>query len=269
VQRLERLNKTIPSFRSVVDLFRREALSSIRTSSPMRMTPIILLGAPGIGKTFLCNALADALKVPFASIAMSACDDIGDIVGHSLSWKSARPGLVANTLLNFGFASPVVLVDEIEKAPRLSHNEQPSDVWHALFEPENAQNFRDQFLGLSMRADFIFWVATCNTLDGLPASVLDRCLVIAIDPPSLAASRIIAERVFAAFIRERGGDQKRLPKDALEFLAAHNARRMKKILLLAAGFAAESGDQIGLPQLEKAKEIVGDDNPVQRKFGFI
>jgi ATP-dependent Lon protease len=269
VQRLERLNTASPAFQAVTDLFRREALSSIRTSAPMRMTPIILLGAPGIGKTYLTNALANALQVPFASIAMSSCDDVGDIVGHSLSWKAARPGLVATTLLECGSACPAILVDEIDKASVLSHADRPSDVWHQLLEPENAQRFRDSFLGLDLRADYIFWLATANSLEKLPATVLDRCLVISIDPPSPEASRVIAEKVFAAFARDRGY-QKRLPRDAIEFLAAHNPRRMKKILLLAAGFAAEGGCSISLDDLKKAQAIVGGEGcPAQRKFGFI
>jgi ATP-dependent Lon protease len=270
VQRLERLTNATPSFRTVIDLYRREALSSVQTSAPMRMAPIILLGPPGIGKTYFANSLANALRIPFASIAMSACDDVGDIVGHSLSWKSARSGLVAKTLLDCGSASPLIVVDEIEKAPHSSHGDRPTDVWHSLFEPENAKDFRDQFLGLAMRADHIFWLATANSLIGIPESVLDRTLVISVKTPSMAESQTIARKVFDAFSRERGGDQRPMTNEQLEFLATYNPRNMKKILLLGAGFAAERGEaQIGMSDLENAQHIVIADERAVQKFGFI
>lgn len=270
VERLDRLKKRTPSFRKVVDLYRREALSSWRTGAPMRMTPLILLGPPGVGKTHLVNALALALGVPFVSIAMSTCDDIGDIVGHSPSWKSARPGKLANTLMECGFASPIVLVDELEKAPILSHNDRPSDVWHSLFEPENARNFRDEFLGLSMRADHVLWVATANSLDALPESVVDRTLVMNVDPPNFAESRVIAKSLFAAFVDERPGIHKQLPEEALAILAGHTPRTMKKILLVAAGIAAErQSSAIEASDIEAALSVIDMPRNPDRRFGFL
>jgi ATP-dependent Lon protease len=236
----------------------------------MRMTPLILLGPPGVGKTHLVNALALTLGVPFVSIAMSTCDDIGDLVGHSLSWKSARPGILANTLIECGFASPVVLVDEIEKAPRLSPNDKPSDVWHSLFEPENSRNFRDQFLGLSLRADCVLWVATANSLRELPESVIDRTLVVTVAPPNPAESRLIAQSIFGAFVDERPGIHKQLPEEALAILAGHTPRTMKKILLVAAGIAAErQSSAIEASDIEAALSVIDMPRNTDRRFGFL
>ena len=157
-------------------------MSSLRHGAPMRLARQILLGPPGYGKTYTARRLALALDVPFAKIAMNLCDDVGDIVGHSLSWRAARQGVVSRTLLDRLSASPLILVDELEKAMKWSH-ENPSEIWVSLFEPENAAAFEDRFLGLKMRADYIMWVCTANAVDGLPAPVLDRALVVEIEEP--------------------------------------------------------------------------------------
>jgi hypothetical protein len=155
---LDSLKKQIPSFATVIDLFRREALASAKTGAPMRMTPLLLVGAPGVGKTYSARRIAAVLGEPFVSISMTLVDDLGDLVGHSASWRAARSGLIADTLLNDLSASPVLLVDEIEKAAKMGHQERPHDIFLNLFEQENSKGFADVFLGLKLRADYIFWL---------------------------------------------------------------------------------------------------------------
>lgn len=268
ITRLDRLGQSAPNFGAVVGLYRREALASIQCGAPMTMPPVILLGPPGGGKTHFARALAATLGTPFAETAMNLCDDVAELVGNSLSWKNARMGLVAKTLLAEKCASPVLLIDEIEKAPKRAPDETPAAIWHTFFERENARSFRDMFLGLPLRADHVFWLCTANSLAGLPPAVIDRALIITIAPAGFAERRALAIRIFEKFVAERSG-LKSASEPALSFLAEHSPRTMIKLLIVAHGFAAERGSTaLGPEDLAKAQRLMA---PVgnKQKIGFV
>lgn len=268
VESLDQLALSAPGFAEVIGLFRREALASIETGAPMRPIPLILVGPPGIGKTYLVEKLAGALQAPFASIPMNLIDDVGEIIGHSLSWRATRPGLVATTLLGSPSASPLILIDEIEKAPRLGDGDRPSDIWHSLFERQNARSFRDRYYDLPMRADHIVWVATANDVAALPPSVIDRTIVMSISSPEQQDRLNLAVQVYAQFARGRSGLEPNLPSDAMALLAEHTPRSMMKLLALGLGFAAtRGGAKIERADLERSQTIVA---PASRsaRFGF-
>lgn len=267
--RLDRLKRSAPNFSEITGLFRREAQASMQAMAPMTMPPLILLGPPGAGKTYFARGLAAALDTPHREIAANMEDDLGgSICGHSLSWRSPRLGLVARTLIDEKTAAVLLLVDEIEKTPKLNRDETPNDIWHSLFERENARRFSDMFLGLGLRADYIFWVCTANSLAGLPRSVIDRALVIFIPPTGPEERRALAAHVFAKFNADRSA-RCALAEGSLAILAEHSPRAQIKLLALALGYAAERGQrQIGSEDLAKAQRFVAPAAPKQ-KFGFI
>jgi ATP-dependent Lon protease len=268
VQRLDALKQRAPSFATIIDIMRREARSSILRQAPMRLTPIIMVGPPGFGKTYTARQLAQCLGVPFELISMNLCDDVGDIVGHSHSWRAAREGLISRTLLNGLSASPLILVDELEKAMKWSH-ENPSDIWLSLLEPENAAAFTDRFLGLALRADHIMWVGAANSVEGVPAPLLDRALVMHVGEPSGQERWSLAQNVFLKFVAEQPGIGRRIDNASLAILAQHTPRKMKMLLRLAIGFAAErNAKNIIAADLRRAETLVGGEFST-RHMGFI
>jgi ATP-dependent Lon protease len=270
VERLTKLKETAPSFAPVIDLIAREARASMLSGGAMQITPLILVGPPGFGKTHTARQIALALGVPFEAISMNTCDSPrGELCGYGLQWKGSREGRVARTLLGSHTASALVLVDEIEKAAKSDRGEDPSHVWLTFFERENAAEFSDAYLNLKLRADFIFWVATANSLDGIPAPVLDRALVVHIEAPAEAERHALARSVVQNVIANRGGGDANLGDDAYAVLAQHPPRTMTKLLQLAAGFAAERGSaRISARDLAQAEQIALG-LAVGRRFGFL
>ena len=91
IEWLTKLKETAPSFAPVIDIVGREARASMLSRGPMRLTPVILVGPPGYGKTYTARRIAAALGVPFVAIAMNTCDDAGgELCGHGLSWRGGR-----------------------------------------------------------------------------------------------------------------------------------------------------------------------------------
>jgi len=112
IARLRKLAAIAPNFAGGGRRRHPRGPTILLSGKPLVVPPILLLGPPGIGKTFGRVPAAKAIGVTHAEYSMNVQDDPGGLVGHSLSWRAARPGLVARTLLEGPSASPVLLVDE-------------------------------------------------------------------------------------------------------------------------------------------------------------
>ena len=159
-----------------------------------------------------------------------------------MSWKGARPGRIAEALLKSPTASPIILLDEFEKAPQLDRIERPYDIFHTLLEEENSEDFVDDFLELRLRADHIIWIGSANDTAPLPSSILSRMLVLAIPSPDRDQVLAIIDNIYAT-IRDRYGDQfAATMSDAVrDLLARYTPRRVKRAIAIALGFAAAEG----------------------------
>ncbi len=98
-------------------LFQAEMLSMIDKSRKRPRATFLFAGPPGVGKTFLAEKVAEALKLPFMRFDMSEyADKEGNLefCGSDKVYKNGKPGNVT------GFVSEnpkcVLLFDEIEKA---------------------------------------------------------------------------------------------------------------------------------------------------------
>ena len=194
-QRIKALSAAMSHFGPAVDLVARAALVSWRTATPLRLPPILLLGEPGIGKSYALRHLAQAIGADFSLIQANTTDPFR-LRGMNTAWRGAKPGLVAEILLGSSTA-PIVLVDEFDKAVG-GQLERPYDVWHSLLERENAAVFKDDFLEIELRADHITWFASANDVSDIPTSILDRLLVIEIAAPTREQIRTIVASIYAA-----------------------------------------------------------------------
>ena len=249
-----------PNLSEAVGLVRRAAMLSWATGAPLAIPPILLLGPPGVGKTYAARRVAIALRVPFAEISMATSDDTAAICGHSLSWRGARLGLLARTLLDnpARCASPVVLVDEIDKVSPWHAREQPLAIFHALLEPENARRFQDEFLEVPMRADHVTWLLTANSVEDIAPSLIDRLTVVTIAAPTADQRALIAAAIYRSLIDGQLTAFEPILADAvLDAIGDVPPRQVRRTLVIAMGFAAGVG----------RRRLTADDVRAAAKFG--
>lgn len=123
--------------------------------------PAVVVGRPGIGKTFYARKLAGALGVPTEVIATNLITDRGAAFsGLAPIWRASAPRKVAKALIEGSHACPLIVIDEIEKASPINPSDTPGNALHSLLERENAARFVDEFVDLPIRADHVFWFAT-------------------------------------------------------------------------------------------------------------
>jgi ATP-dependent Lon protease len=251
------LADTSPNFTLVIDDLRKSLALAISGHEAVQFLPILLLGEPGLGKTHFAKRLANALGTGYEFVSMNSLTAGWVLTGASSQWHHARPGRVAQTLVEGEYANPVIVLDEIDKAGG-DHRYDPMGALYALLERDTATHFKDEYIDVDIDASHILWVATANDESAIPDPILNRMNVYAIERPDADGSRRIALAVYREIVESHRWPFPSEPsEDVLERLASIPPRDMRKLLLDAFGTARLQGRDELAPEDIDAKKLCG------------
>lgn len=181
VERVAEVAIRFPNFAPFIDWLVQSLRMSAASGMPVMIRPHLLLGEPGLGKSFIVRHIAEALGMHYDRLNMPDVTANFELTGGTGSWNSAQPGFIARSLARGPV--PWLIFDELDKCALGDERFPVKPALLSMLETSTAREFRDENLQLHMDIRPLVFSFTANDIDGIDAPLRSRLQIFKIQRP--------------------------------------------------------------------------------------